>query len=41
MELKSKNFSEKACPLGARLGNRPVRPSSAPASNDLFLLNTL
>ena len=40
-ELKSKNFSGKACPLGARLGNRPVRPSSAPASNDLFILNTV
>ena len=40
-ELKAKNVSGEACPLGARLGNRSVRPSSAPASNDLFLLNTL
>ena len=39
-ELKSTRFSGGACPLGARLGNRSSQPRSAPASNDLFLINT-
>ena len=40
-ELKSNNFSGKACPFGARLGNRSVHLVPRAASNDLFLLNTL